>query len=260
MDTISLSNSDDQSAREDPRTPIGGPLLAQTYRMLFIQMEYFPRGTLADLLRSRQRLCRGENLRWLGNIAEGLLYLHNTQNVVHRDLKPTNIFVSKEAGLKIGDFGLAMRRDPAAGCPPNPPASLEQSIAGGSPLYCSPEQMKEDGVNKSSDVFSLGIIAVEMYFVFNTQHERIRVLTNARQGVLPDELTANYPEEARLFAEMLKESPSQRSPIRKVIKILRKMLYDAETESDGLDGDFVNTYASRIQVDALDGPSSAVET
>ncbi|CCW60611.1 unnamed protein product [Phytomonas sp. EM1] len=271
MDTISITNSDDQSAQsalEDPGTPRGGPQLSQTYRMLFIQMEYFPRGTLADVLRSRCGFRRLDNLRYMKNIAEGLSYLHNAQNVVHRDLKPTNIFVSKDEVLKIGDFGLAMRRDPAsngaAGCPTGLSTggvamNHERSIAAGSPLYCSPEQMRGDAVNKPSDLFSLGIIAVEMYSLFNTQHERIQVLTKARQGILPDELIANYPEEAKLFMEMLKESPSQRPPIRKVIKILKKILYDAEEESDGYDQDFITADVSLVYLNSFEPQSRVVE-
>lgn len=89
-----------------------GSLVAHaSYRMLFIQMEYFSNGTLADLMQRRVGVSGVENMTYLGQIAEGLAYLH-AKDVVHRDLKPTNIFVTHRRELKIGDFGLAKGRHP----------------------------------------------------------------------------------------------------------------------------------------------------
>lgn len=213
----------------------------ENYRMMFIQMEYFPRGTLADVLRTRQSINRLENLRFIRDIAEGLSYLHNGQNVVHRDLKPTNIFITAANVLKIGDFGLAKRRDPttsaallttdlsphAAGC------QQEHSVVGGSPLYCSPEQTQGSPVNKPSDIFSLGVVAVELYCAFKTLHERIVTLNEARQQALPEELLSHFPEEAKMFLDMLDPSPPRRPPIRRVIKSLSRLMEMVDDDSDG---------------------------
>ncbi|CBZ30320.1 putative eukaryotic translation initiation factor 2-alpha kinase precursor [Leishmania mexicana MHOM/GT/2001/U1103] len=208
-----------------------------TYHMLFIQMEYFPRGTLADWLRLRTGFFRLEVLRYMKQIGEGLAYLHN-QDVVHHDLKPTNIFVSNDNILKIGDFGLAKRRGNANGNAGDLASNVaggqqERSVVGGSPLYSSPEQTRGEPVNKPSDIFSLGIIAVEMLCTFTTLHERIRILTDAHQLILPEELEAEFPDEAQLIKSMLAANPLQRPPIRKLLRQINKLIVALEAqESD----------------------------
>ncbi|CAC9538673.1 putative eukaryotic translation initiation factor 2-alpha kinase precursor [Leishmania infantum JPCM5] len=208
-----------------------------TYHMLFIQMEYFPRGTLADWLRLRSGFFRLEVLRYMKQIGEGLAYLHN-QDVVHHDLKPTNIFVSNDNVLKIGDFGLAKRRGNANGSAGDLASNVaggqeERSVVGGSPLYSSPEQTRGEPVNKPSDIFSLGIIAVEMLCTFTTLHERIRILTDAHQLILPEELEAEFPDEAQLIKSMLAANPLQRPPIRKLLRQISKLIVALEAqESD----------------------------
>lgn len=218
------------------------------YHMLFIQMEYFARGTLADWLRTRKGFYRLDVLQYIKQVAEGLEYLHH-QDVVHRDLKPTNIFVSNDNILKIGDFGLAKRRDPASGAPDLASNVLgghqEQSVVGGSPLYCSPEQRRGEVVHKPSDVFSLGVIAVEMFSSFNTLHERIRTLTDAHQQVLPAELKEEFAEEADLVTQMLNPDPQRRPTIRKVLRILRKLIFHLEEEQS--------------EKDVEDGPGSPLD-
>ncbi|KAG5493949.1 hypothetical protein JKF63_01781 [Porcisia hertigi] len=244
LDTASLSYSDNSLALSTvdnayhQKNGFGSASMAgDTYRMLFIQMEYFSRGTLADWLRLRTGFFRLEVLQYMKQIGEGLAYLHN-QDVLHRDLKPTNIFVSNNNILKIGDFGLAKRRGAAAGSTGDLSSNVvgghqERSVVGGSPLYCSPEQTRGDPVNKPSDIFSLGIIAVELLCMFTTLHERIRILTDAHQMILPEELEAEFPDEAQLIISMLAKDPLQRPPIRKVLRQINKLIVKLEAqESD----------------------------
>ncbi|EPY15281.1 protein kinase [Strigomonas culicis] len=206
--------------------------------MLFIQTEYCALGTLADLLRSRTAVDRLDNLRNIKQVAEGLSYLHSKE-IVHRDLKPTNIFVASNHVLKIGDFGLAKTKPPKASSAGElNPGILgnheEASIVGGSPLYSSPEQTQGNAVLKPSDIFSLGIIAVELYCSFSTLHERIHVLTEAHHQRLPDEVRETYPER-KLFFSMLNERPSKRPTIKKVLRTLNKIIDKEEKDSEDTD-------------------------
>ncbi|CAD2215000.1 Protein kinase domain/Protein tyrosine kinase, putative [Angomonas deanei] len=200
-----------------------------TYRMLFIQMEYFARGTLADELRNRVKVDRLANLRYIKDIAEGLSYLHE-KGVVHRDIKPTNIFISDGGAVKIGDFGLAEARIAADGSESECPTECHME---GSPLYCSPEQARgKCNIDKYTDIFSLGVLAVELYCHFVTMHERIKVLTETKQQILPEEYIPSDYEEASLFLLMLSAEPSKRPDTRKVIRQISKLILSLEESEE----------------------------
>ncbi len=79
-------------------------------------------------------------------ICAGLSYAHDRQ-VVHRDIKPTNIMVARDGAVKIMDFGLARVLSASAG---------ERTSVKGTPLYMSPEQIIGRSVDQQSDIYSLG--------------------------------------------------------------------------------------------------------
>ena len=133
----------------------------------FLVMEYLEGQTLAD------RLCRGplpldQILRFGAEICDGLQTAHRN-GVIHRDLKPGNIMLTK-TGAKIMDFGLAKPVLPAQ---PLSSALTRTVSAPGSPLtadgmivgtfqYMSPEQLEGQEADARSDIFSLGAVLYEM--------------------------------------------------------------------------------------------------
>lgn len=95
----------------------------------FIEMEYADAGTLAEFLFNLQKpLEEIEILALFVQIVSGVQYLHE-QNIIHRDIKTTNIFLNKQGFIKIGDFGISKLLD----------SKTDASTFVGTPLYISPE-------------------------------------------------------------------------------------------------------------------------
>jgi serine/threonine protein kinase len=122
----------------------------------YIVMPYLAGGSLADCLCGERRLPVGEALRIAGEIASGLGAAH-ARGLVHRDVKPDNIFlVGPGRHVRIIDFGLA--RDTLV---TGSALTLAGSILG-TPAYMAPERIADGLVDGRSDLFSLGVVLSKM--------------------------------------------------------------------------------------------------
>jgi len=123
----------------------------------YIVMEYLDGEALSSLLR-RGAVTPDEGLSVLGQLCDALQCAHE-RGVVHRDLKPDNVFVLRRRGapfVKLLDFGIAKLRDAPAG---------SQTLAGmivGTPEYMAPEQCDNRAVDARTDLYSLGVMAYQM--------------------------------------------------------------------------------------------------
>lgn len=130
----------------------------------FLVLEYVDGPSLAELV-SRRRVLRPEAAAAIAyQVAEGLAHAHE-RGVVHRDVKPQNVLLSKRGDVKIIDFGIAQReRLPSMAEPLTSATSAEGRTheAFGTPAYMSPEQILGDTVDARSDLFSLGVVLYRM--------------------------------------------------------------------------------------------------
>lgn len=118
----------------------------------FIVMEYVPGDSLAELT-AKGPLTLPLAINIGAQIASGLAAAHRA-NIIHRDMKPSNVLVFPDGRVKIADFGLAASRAELVSVGPEEFA--------GTIAYCSPEQLQGFPVDQRSDLWSLGIMLYEM--------------------------------------------------------------------------------------------------
>jgi len=120
---------------------------------MFIVMEYVQGIDLFDLLERRAQLPVDVAAIIALQVARALDYAH-FRGIVHRDVKPANIMISRQGEVKLMDFGIA--RDDTM-------RDLTETGTGlGTPSYMSPEQILGDKLDFRSDLFSLGIVLYQM--------------------------------------------------------------------------------------------------
>jgi hypothetical protein len=131
---------------------------------MHLVLEYVDGFSLAQLAKKKPVLS-AEAVAVIGAaVARGLAHAHE-RGIVHRDVKPANILVSRVGDVKLFDFGIAQRKatveDPP-GPAPLAPLRLENIAAFGTPAYMAPEQILGEGVDARSDLFSLGVVLYQL--------------------------------------------------------------------------------------------------
>lgn len=117
----------------------------------YIVMELVEGITLKNYIERKGRLTIKEATSIAIQMSAGLEVAHNNQ-IVHRDIKPQNIIISREGKVKVTDFGIAKATT----------SQTTTSAAMGSVHYASPEQARGGYVDHRSDIYSLGVVLYEM--------------------------------------------------------------------------------------------------
>ncbi|HXC77059.1 MAG TPA: serine/threonine-protein kinase [Candidatus Acidoferrum sp.] len=130
-------------------------------RTRFLVLELVEGRTLADRL-GRGPIPVEEALKLALHIADALEAAHE-KGVIHRDLKPANIKVTPEGRVKVLDFGLAKALASAAEEIPSLSANLsEVGVIIGTPAYMSPEQARGEIAGRQTDIWSFGVVLLEL--------------------------------------------------------------------------------------------------
>ena len=175
-------------------------------------MEFCEGGDLARRIREAKQ-CGGELdetqcRTWICQIADGLSHLH-ASSVIHRDLKPQNIFLSASGDTKIGDFGLAGKTS----------AGGAMSRVG-TPAYLAPEMLNDERIKTPVDIWGLGCIALELVTLDSLADRRsmlgVQVQSVAIEpGNLPHHLS---PVLRQSIAGMLQAHPDRRPTAAQVLE------------------------------------------
>jgi len=133
---------------------------------MYLVLEYISGFSLSELLAKKPKL-RPEMVAAIGAaVAEGLAHAHE-RGVVHRDVKPANVILSRQGEVKLVDFSIAHReRLPSVDEPiafdSETPARGTAPGAFGTPAYMAPEQLLGEAASASSDLFSLGVVLYQL--------------------------------------------------------------------------------------------------
>ena len=205
---------------------------------------------------------RKKNLTILQQITMGLEHIHKS-GFIHRDIKPANIFMSDNR-LMIGDFGLAKKfikdnedydindlvitdegdgqdheqhlemlmkeeilNDNKDNCSMKTMkcgGEHDLTLGVGTLLYASPEQLSRKPYSFATDIYSLSVIMLELFFPFCTSFDRMANLVNLRKGEIPDCLKKRWPEECALLLSMANVDPQERPTATEVLQTINRLL------------------------------------
>ncbi|MGB8178855.1 MAG: Stk1 family PASTA domain-containing Ser/Thr kinase [Acidimicrobiales bacterium] len=173
----------------------------------FIVMELVDGTSLAEMLRGGATLTPARSAQIVAQVAAALGYAHRS-GVVHRDVKPGNILITRDGQVKVTDFGIAQA------------VSSEDHLAEagsvmGTATYFSPEQAEGAAVDGRSDVYSLGVVLYEMLvgrppFIGDTP---VEVSSQHVRSTVPplSQFSSSVPHDLEaIVMEALSKSPSNR--------------------------------------------------
>ena len=201
----------------------------------YLVMELLRGRTVADRL-AEGRMSPREAIDVLLQIVAGVMAAHD-QGVLHRDLKPDNIFLADGSGgrtiVKIVDWGIAKLTD---AMPVSAVGLTTSGVLLGTPQYVSPEQARGRKLDARSDIYSLGAIAYEMFLesppfvadnVADVVSMHLRETPPPPSEVWPDV----PPSLERLLIAMLAKEPDERPSLTEIALTLELVRDDLESRT-----------------------------
>jgi len=173
----------------------------------FIEMQFVDGPTVREIIRSQGKMDIAEATRIIIEAAKALAAAHE-KGIIHRDVKPDNIMLSKDGSVKVADFGLAKLID----------AEGEQFAQGrviGTPFYMSPEQCQGKTTDARSDIYSLGATYFHMLAGRPpfTGEDKAAIIRKHVNDPLPSirSLREDVPQEVEnIINKMMAKNPDER--------------------------------------------------
>lgn len=192
----------------------------------YIVMELIEGITLKNYIEKKELLDSKEAIGIAIQVAQGIAAAHE-QHIIHRDIKPQNMIISKDGKVKVADFGIARAVSSQ---------TVNSSAAVGSVHYISPEQARGGYCDERSDIYSFGITLYEMVtgrVPFEGDNTVAVALAHLEDPVIPpgDYNPQVYPGLEDIILKCTKKKPDRRyGSMEEVIHDLRRVLMDPECD------------------------------
>ncbi|KAJ3695097.1 hypothetical protein LUZ60_000474 [Juncus effusus] len=229
--------------------------------------EFMSNGSLHDHLRGKPGIARpmswAERVRIALEAAQGLHYLHTGRNMVHRDVKSSNILLGKKMEAKVADFGLSKISSESG--------FMQTKTLCGTPGYFDPEANLTQILNEKSDVYSFGVVLLEIITgeppIIIRGRENVHIIEHVKQKlqkgniyeVADPRLFGEYDENSiwkivDLAMHCTSRPASQRPTMADVVKQLQDSL---ETENKLRNNAFRVENMNTSQASAMDASFSS---
>lgn len=202
----------------------------------YLVMEYVDGDNLKNVIKNNPTLTLAKIANIVNQICDALQHAHEN-NIVHRDVKPQNILLTKDERVKLTDFGIAY--EATSGTISNTETVL------GSVHYISPEQAKGETPGAQSDIYSLGVVLYEMLtgqLPFKGDSAVAVALKHVQeQPPLPSSINPQVPRNIeRVVMRAMEKDPQRRYPTAK------QFGYDLLQAIRGVEQDSDDDFATQV--------------